>query len=135
VRGEGDDDIALAVPPASLTEEALIRDRRNDLPALLAVVDGLARRAARRLRPFGLLARSLSVEIKRTDGTLRRTENVEPGLGDDDTTASVSRVLAAPLLTPPEAIRSVVLRLGRLAPPSHQSSLFPDFPLASGHSG
>ncbi len=133
-RGEGDDVIALAAPPGSLSEEAVIRDRRNDLPSLLAIVDGLARRATRRLRPFGLLARSISVEVRRSDGTLKRTENLQPGVNDDDTAASIARVLSGALLTPPAAVRSLSLRLGRLAPPLAQASLFPDFPIASGHS-
>lgn len=134
-RGEVDDEIAVAAPPTSIVEESAIRDRRSDVTTLLAIVDGLARRAARRLRPFGLQARAVSVEVRRADGTLKRTESIEPGLGDDDTAASVARVLSAPLFAPSEGVRSLLVRLGRLAPPARQASLFPDLPFASGHSG
>ena len=64
-RGEQEAPIAVAAPPASLQEEATIRDRRSDRQALEEIADALARRAARRLKPFRLAARALSVEVRR----------------------------------------------------------------------
>jgi DNA polymerase-4 len=125
-QGDGEDPVAVAAPPASIQEEASLRSRRNDHGALEAVLDGLVDRACRRMRPFALAAGSVTVEARRPEGSARRTENVAPGVSDEATLRDVVRALAAPLLEPPAGVRSLVVRLGRLATPHPQSPLFPE---------
>jgi DNA polymerase-4 len=129
-RGRDDEPIAVATPPTWIQEEARIRARTPDRAALLAVVEGLARRAFRRLRPFDLAAGQISLEVRRADTTLRRSEEVRPGLADEATGFSVAATLAEPLLVPPSGVRSIQLRLTRLAPPGEQAPLFPGLGLA-----
>lgn len=124
-RGEGEEPVAVKAPPASLQEEAIIRDRRTDRRAVEEVLDGLARRACRRLKPFGLRTRLVTVEVRRPGDSLRRSETFSPGLADEDTVASVVRALAEPLVEPAGAVRAVQVRLGRLETPGSQAPLFP----------
>ena len=127
-RGEGEEPVAVAAAPSTIVEEAPIRSRQNDRGALESILDGLAERACRRLRPFNLEAGSLAVEVHRAEGAMRRSENVEPGVSDEATAREVVRTLAAPLLAPVTGIRSLHVRLARLAPRPPQSRLFPEFP-------
>jgi DNA polymerase-4 len=124
-RDEGEAEVAVTAPPAWVQEEAAIRDRRSDRAALQDVVEGLARRAARRLRPFGLGTELLSVEVQRPAGAQRRSESLRPAVVDEDTIAAVLRSLSAPLLDPPQSVRGVLVRLGRLVHPMAQAPLFP----------
>jgi len=64
------------------------------------------------------------VELRRGDTTVRREENLEPGLMDEDTTRAVAGALAEPLLDPAAGVRSVQVRLTRLGRPGSQRSLF-----------
>jgi DNA polymerase-4 len=123
--GEGEAPVALAAPPTWILEEAPVRDPNSDLAALLTLLDGLAARAARRLRPHQLGAESVSVEVLRGSRALRRSESIEPGVSDDATLRSVVRRLAGPLLEPPRGVRALGLRLGRLTPCPAQATLFP----------
>ena len=123
-RGETEEPIAVSAPPAWVQEETAIRDRRADRRALEEIVDALARRACRRLRPFGLLTRQVSVEVRRPGDCLRRSEAFSPGVADDETVAAVVHGLADPLLEPAETVRAVQVRLGRLEPPGSQAPLF-----------
>jgi len=123
-RGECEQPIAVTAPPVRIQEESAIRDRRTDRKALQQVIEGLAARACRRLRPFGLAAGTLAVELRRGDTTVRREENLEPGLMDEDTTRAVAGALAEPLLDPAAGVRSVQVRLTRLGRPGSQRSLF-----------
>jgi DNA polymerase-4 len=125
-RGEGEEPVAVALPPASIQEEANLRSRRNDHTTLEAVLDGLSDRACRRLRPFGLAAGSVTVEACRPEGAARRSENVAPGVSDEATVKDIVRTLAAPLLEPPTGVRTLAVRLGRLAAPHPQAPLFPE---------
>ncbi|HUG52011.1 MAG TPA: hypothetical protein VMR21_00345 [Vicinamibacteria bacterium] len=127
-RGEGEEPVALTAPPSAVQEEAILHDRHADREGLEGVLDGLATRAWRRLRPFGLAAGAVSVEVRRADGVLRRTETLDPGLEDDETARVVARGLAGPLLTPPAGVRALSVRLARLHPPRPQASLFPRRP-------
>ncbi len=127
-RGEGEEPVALSAPPTAVQEEAVLRDRRTDREGLEAVLDGLAGRAVRRLRPFGLAAGSVTVEVRRPDGPVRRTESLEPAIEDDDTGRAVVRTLASGILEPAAGVRGLVVRLGRLHPPRPQSRLFPLYP-------
>jgi DNA polymerase-4 len=127
-RGEGEAEVAVTAPPAWVQEEAAIRDRRSDAAALQDVVEGLARRAARRLRPFGLGAEQLSVEVQRPAGDQRRSETLSPAVVDEDTIVSVLRSLSSPLLDPARSVRGVQVRLGRLVQPMAQAPLFPVSP-------
>jgi DNA polymerase-4 len=127
-RGEAEEPVALTAPPASVQEETVLRDRRIDREGLEEVLDGLATRAWRRLRPFGLAAGAITIEVRRPEGALRRTETLEPGLQDDETARSVARSLAGPLLDPAAGVRTLSVRLARLHRPRPQSSLFPRRP-------
>ena len=124
-RGEDERPVAVAAPPAFLQEEAIIRDRRSDGRALEDVLDAVARRAARRLKPFRLAAAALSVEIRRANETTRRAEALRPAVTDEDALAARACSLAGPVLEPAEGVRSVVVRLSRLEPPFVQAPLFP----------
>jgi len=127
--GRGEAPIAAASPPSWLQEEAVIRDRRTDHAGLVSIIGSLASRAFRRLRPFALTAGVLTVEVERLEGTLRRSlrrdETFEPGLADEETTASVARGLAQPLVEPALGVKQLRVRLSRLAHPGLQAPLFP----------
>jgi DNA polymerase IV len=124
-RGEGEAPIEVSAPPTSIQEEALVRDARTDRLALEELLDGLARRASRRLRPFGLRARLVTVEVHRPAGSLRRSDALTPGASDEETLAAVVRGLAEPLLEPARTVRTLQVRLGRLETPGSQVPLFP----------
>lgn len=128
-RGEHDTPIALATPPASIHEEATIRDPRSDRATLESVVESLGRRAARRLRPFRLAAGVISVEVRRASGPARRAGSLHPAVSDEDAIAAFVATLAAPLVEPADGVRSLHVRLSRLAQPSAQPFLFPAAPL------
>jgi hypothetical protein len=130
-RGEQEAPIAVAAPPASLQEEATIRDRHSDRRALEEIADALARRAARRLKPFRLAARALSVEVRRASDSLRRGDAWSPGLADEEAVAAAVRALVAPLLDPADGVRALQVRLFRLEPPTSQAPLFPPRPSPS----
>jgi DNA polymerase-4 len=123
-RGELEEPIAVAAPPTFIREEAQVRDRRSDAGVLAGLVEGLAGQACRRLRPFGLGAGTLAVEVERRDSIARREEAFEPPLRDEATARVVARALAEPLLEPAK-VRLVRVRLGRLAPLTAQRSLLP----------
>jgi nucleotidyltransferase/DNA polymerase involved in DNA repair len=125
VRGDGEEPVAVATPPSSVQEEAVVRDRRSDLEALEEIVEALARRAARRLRPFHLATRALTVEVRRPVATGRRSETFAQGLGGEDTIAVHARALVAPLLEPAGGVRALQVRLSHLETPSPQAPLFP----------
>jgi nucleotidyltransferase/DNA polymerase involved in DNA repair len=124
-RGEGEEPVALTAPPSAIQEEAVLRDRRTDREGLEAILDGLATRACRRLRPFGLGAGAITVEVRRLDGPVRRTETIEPGVRDEETARAVVAGLAATILEPVAGVRALVVRLARLQRPRPQSALFP----------
>ena len=123
-RGEGEEPVEVTAPPIRVHEETTIRDRRTDRQALGQVVEGLAARACRRLRPFGLAAGTLTVELRRGDTAIRREESVEPGLSDEQTARAIARSLVDPVLDPASTVRSVQVRLTRLGRPGGQRSLF-----------
>lgn len=131
-RGEGEEPIAVAAPPSSVQEEALLRDRRPDRASLLEIIDSLAARAARRLRPFGLAAGQIAVEVQRAEVPTRKAENLEPGITDEATASAVARTLAEALVEPTATVRSVRVRLNRLQPAGQQATLFPDAPGVTG---
>jgi len=126
--GEGEPPIAVAAPPASVQEEAAIRDRRSDRAVLQEVAEGLARRVAHRLKPFRLAAGAIGVEVRRAAETGRRAQMLRPELADEDAIAAIVRSLAQPLLEPAEGVRAIVVRLSRLERPSAQTPLFPGTP-------
>jgi len=125
-RGEEEEPIAIATPPAWVQEQANVRDRRSDRPALEAVVEGLASRAARRLRPFGLGAQAVTVEVVRLDGVKRQGDTLAAPVSDEERLAAVARQLAVDLLEPAATVRSLTVRLSRLEVPGHQRTLFPE---------
>src|SRR4029450_6116099 len=59
---------------------------------LRAPLDGRVTRACRRLRPFGLGAGAVTVEVRRLDGPVRRTETVEPEVRDHATARAAGTV-------------------------------------------
>lgn len=127
-RGEAEEPIAVAAPPLFVQEETALRDPRTDVPALLAIVEELAARATRRLRPFGLAAGALTIEVRRGDVPQRRAETLEPGLVDEDTSRAAARRIAEPLASPASTVRAVQVRLGRLSAATAQAPLFPGLP-------
>lgn len=124
-RGEREEPIAVSAPPAWVQEEATLRERTSDREVLDTVLDGLAARAVRKLRPFDLAAGLLTVEVRRGGSAARRSQEIEGGVQDEDTTAELARALAQPLLEPPAGVRTVQLRLSRLQHPGPQAPLFP----------
>jgi impB/mucB/samB family protein len=91
-------------------------------------VEGLALRAARRMRPFHFAAAALSVEVRRPDGTLRRSETFQPPVSSEDTLRAVAAGLAGPLFDEAVAgVRGIQIRLSRLGPIDTQAPL-PLFP-------
>ena len=129
--GQGEDPIPVTAPPAWVQEEATIRDRRSDGAALRDVFDGLARRAARRLRPFDLGAEQVAVEVRRPEGNARRSESLGEEVSDDEAIAEAVRGLAEPLIEPATRVRTVAVRLSRLHAKGAQTPLFPGFAHAS----
>ncbi len=125
VRGEDERPVSLATPPSAVHEEAVIRDRSSDLEALEEVIDTLARRAARRLKPFHLAARAVTVEARRATGVDRRDEAFAHGVAGEDAVACAATALARTLLDPPARVRGLQVRLGRLEAPTAQAPLFP----------
>ena len=125
VRGEGEEPVALATPPSSIQEEAQVRDRRSDLEALEQIVDALARRAARRLKPFHLVARGVTVEVRRSVANPQRSGTFAQGVAGEDVIATRAQALVAPLLEPADGVRALQVRLSRLETPTSQTSLFP----------
>jgi DNA polymerase-4 len=123
--GAGEPPIAVAAPPAWIQEDAPVRDRHSDAAALIGLFEGLVQRACRRLKPFGLAAGSLAVEVERGAGSDRRSETLWPASGDASTLAVAATALALPLLEPAASVRRVTLRLSKLGRPTAQESLFP----------
>jgi len=126
--GAGEAPVTLAAPPSWLQEEAVIRDKNADRATLDVVLDALVARCCRRLRPFGLTAESVSVEVRRQERALRRSESLSPGVDDEATAREVARQLAEPLMDPATGVRSLQVRLGRLGRPHPQAALFPGIP-------
>jgi DNA polymerase-4 len=114
VRCESEEPIAVAAPPVWIAEEAQRRDARTDAAGVLEMIGGLARRAARRLRPFDLAAGVVTVEVRRRDRTTRRSHGPGPGLWEDEVLERACRDLAQPLIDPAVGVRSVEVRLTRL---------------------
>jgi DNA polymerase-4 len=125
-RGEDEPPIALATPPASVQEEAIVRDRRSDRAVLLGVAETLARRAARRLKPFRVLAGAMTVDVRRTSGSARGGRALRPPASGEDTLAAIAHTLAEPLLEPANGVRVIQVRLWQLERPSSQATLFPE---------
>lgn len=126
--GGGEAPVSVAAPPGWLQEEAVIRDKNADRAALETVLDGLVARCCRRLRPFGLGAESVSVEVRRQERAFRRSETLSPGVEDEATAREIVRQLAEPMLDPAIGVRGLQVRLGRLARPHPQASLLPEIP-------
>ena len=115
-RGEDEPEIALAAPPAFLQEEATVRDRSSDPQALAEIADSLARRAARRLKPFRLGAGAISLEVRRATDSERRAVTLADPTDDEDAVAEAARALALPLVEPADAVRGMLVRRGAAGP-------------------
>jgi DNA polymerase IV len=129
---EDEEPVPVAAPPLWVQEETTVRDRRADQEGLREMIATLARRGVRRLRPFSLAAGTLSIEVRKPEGVLRRVESFEPGIADEETAAAVAASLCDPLLSEAGAVRSLQVRLSRLAGKHGQVPLFPE---ASGSRG
>jgi DNA polymerase IV len=127
-RGEQESPVAIAAPPSFLQEEATIRDLNGDRRALEEIADALARKVARRLKPFRLAARAIGVEVRRAADAVRRSDAFTPGLADEDAIAARVRAILDPLLDPAQGVRALQVRLARLDPPTSQAPLFPAAP-------
>jgi DNA polymerase-4 len=128
VRGEGEPEIAVAAAPAFVQEEATVRDRNSDALALALIAESLGRRAARRLKPWRLGAGVIAVEVRRASDTARRATSLADPADDEETVAQAVRTLVTPLVEPADAVRGLLVRLLRLAPPGSQAPLFPATP-------
>jgi DNA polymerase-4 len=126
--GLGEPPVSVAAPPTWVQEEAVVRDRRSDRRALLETIETLAERACRRLRPFGLAAGGLSVEVRRANEAARRDDAFEPGIHDPETARQVARSLGELLVDPAGGVRALQVRLSRLGALGGQAVLFPDRP-------
>lgn len=124
-RGLEEQPIAVAAPPSWIHEETLVRSRTIDREGLQDLLEALVARALRRLRPFGLHARTLTVEVRRAEGALRRSQDVPSGVADEATAREVVHHLAQALLEPAGGVRALQVRLSRLARPLAQAALFP----------
>jgi DNA polymerase-4 len=131
-RGEQEPRIAVAAPPDFVQEDSAIRARGSDRLALEDVADALARRAARRLKPFRLGARAILVEVRRAADVARRTDVVSPALVDEGAIAARVRLLLDPLLDPAEGVRGLLVRLARLEPSAAPAAFFPATPALGG---
>jgi nucleotidyltransferase/DNA polymerase involved in DNA repair len=127
-RGEGEPEIALAAPPSFLQEEATVRDRKGDALALVEIADSLARRAARRLKPFRLGAGAVAIEVRGAGDSLRRAVTLADPSDDAERLAAHARALAEPLVDHARGVRALQLRLSRLGPAGRQAPLFPATP-------
>jgi DNA polymerase-4 len=125
-RGEGEEPIPVTAAPSRVQEEAVVRDRRADRAALTELVESLAARAFRRLRPFDLATGAVAVEVRRADVALKRDDSFDPPLADEETVSGVARALAEPLLEPAAGVRSLQVRLTRLGKAAPQGRLFPE---------
>jgi DNA polymerase IV len=124
LRVECEPSIAVAAPPTRIAEEIAVREPRREVEGLVGMLDRLVARAFARLRPFGLGAGMLSVDVRTLDREEHRSETLEPELFDTATAQGVARRLTVPLLDPPLCVRALGLRLARLAPARAQASLF-----------
>jgi DNA polymerase IV len=124
-RGDGEDPIQVAAPPAAVQEEAVLHGPHSDRTALEGIVEGLVHRACRRLKPFALVAGTVQVEVRRPDGPLRRAESLSPGLAEEEAVRNLVLGMAAPLLEPAPSVRALQVRLGRLHRAVPQGRLFP----------
>ena len=125
-RGEDEQPVELAAPPAWIQEQAPVRDPRSDHAALEAMLDGLVAKACRRLRPFGLGAQSLTVEVLRREGAARQSDAFAAPVVSEDRLAEAARQLASSLVEPASGVRGLTVRLSRLDSPGHQRVLFPE---------
>ncbi len=117
-RAEGEEPIALGTPPARVEETARVRDPRPDREALERMVETLADRAVRRLRPFHLVAGRLRVEVGRGEDVSHRQRSLVPASSGPEATGALARDLATPLLEPVTAVRWLAVRLDQLQPPA-----------------
>jgi DNA polymerase-4 len=131
-RGEQEPRIAVAAPPDSVREECAIRARGGDRVALEEIADALARRAARRLKPFRLGARAILVEVRSIADVAGRSDLLASALSDEDAIAARVRSLLGPLLEPAEGVRALQVRLARLEPSALPAPLFPATPALGG---
>ena len=136
-RGEDEEPIAVAAPPAWIQEEvADPRPAHRPRPLLEDVLEGLAGARCRRLRPFDLApGLSPSRSDAPSDDRPPRATTSSPARADEETARLRGARLAEPLLEPAAAVRSM---LGAPQPPLAavpQSSLFPDVPSPASRSG
>lgn len=127
--GDGEKPIALAAPPGAVQVDAPIRARGSDAAALRSILERLVERAWSRLRPHALAAGSVAVEVRRGESSHRAAESFDPALTSEAQVQEAVARLAESLLEPASAVRSLHVRLGRLgrpAPESPQTPLFPE---------
>ena len=127
-RGEQEPPIVLATPPAFLQEEATIRDRHGDRRALEEIADSLARRLARRLKPFRLAARAIAVEVRRAGEAVRRGDSFTPGLADEGGDRGGGARDPEPMLEPAQGVRACRSGWRGSTQPTRQAPLFPCAP-------
>ncbi|MBN2370997.1 MAG: hypothetical protein JXO72_10970 [Vicinamibacteria bacterium] len=118
-----DPPIPVTAPPTSVHEEATIRDVHTSRADLESILDNLARRALRRIRPFDLHVSGLSVEVIRGESQNHRAARLRDGVADERAIIGILRALSGALFVTPRSIRHVSIRLGPLSPMPPQYSI------------
>jgi DNA polymerase-4 len=126
---DGDSSIPVAAPPTTVHEEATIRDSHASRADMEFILENLARRALKRIRPFDLRAMGLTVEVHRVESHDHRAARFRDGISDERTLIGILRNLSESLFATPRSIRRIVIRLGPLSPSPSQYSMFPDLDL------
>ena len=118
-------------PPHVIQEEHVVRDHGSDHGALDRLLDGLTLRAARRLVTFQVDAEGVSIEVRRGETWLRRTERFTIAVRDAAMLQAVARRLGAALLDPASGVRALKVRLIPSLSVRPQYALFPQPPIAA----
>jgi DNA polymerase-4 len=118
-------------PPNLIQEEQVVRDHASDHVALERLLDGLTLRAARRLAVFQVEAGGVSIEVRRGETWLRRTERFAIAVRDAAMLQAVARRLGASLLGPASGVRALKVQLVPTASAKPQYALFPQPPVAA----
>jgi DNA polymerase-4 len=118
-------------PPSVIEEEARLHDPGTDRVALESSAARLAGAAAERLRPLGLAAGSIQVDVIRPGhGFSSRAERLARPSAQASTLAGLARQVVRSLPFPTVGVRGVRVRLSDLRAASSQASLFPDLAAA-----
>jgi DNA polymerase-4 len=118
-------------PPSAIEEEARLHGSATDRVTLETSAARLAAAAAERLRPLGLAAGSIQVDVIRPGRAFSsRAEKLARPSAQASTLAGLARQVVRSLPVPTVGVRGVRVRLSDLRAPSSQASLFPELAAA-----